>query len=393
MKQQLILLFTLIITVSASAQITFEPGYFIDNDNKKVECLIKNIDWRSNPTQFEYQLNENSEKKKATIKTVKEFGINNVSKYVRFIVDIDRSSMVVDNLSDNPKPIFNKEELFLLVLIEGKSNLYEYTDFNLKRYFYNYENSTVEQLVYKLYLTSSHSMRKNNHYKQQLLNNLTCSTITSKKIKKLKYSRKYLVRFFVEYNKCTQEDFINFIVKQKKSRFNLNIRPRFYHSSLSIKKNGYPSRDTDFGSRLGVRLGIESEWFLPYYKNKLAIIIEPTYQQFEGEEEIPRGNVKVDYKSLELPVGIRHYFFLNENSKLFVNLSVVFDFSNQSIIEQFGAKMELRTRNNFAFGLGYNYKRFSVELRHQTRRELLNNYTPWETDYITSSAIVGFRLF
>ena len=43
------------------AQISFEKGYFINNANQKTNCLIKNQDWKDNPTEFEYKLDENSE--------------------------------------------------------------------------------------------------------------------------------------------------------------------------------------------------------------------------------------------------------------------------------------------------------------------------------------------
>jgi hypothetical protein len=38
------------------AQITFEKGYFINNSGDRTECFIKNIDWRDNPTKFEYKM-------------------------------------------------------------------------------------------------------------------------------------------------------------------------------------------------------------------------------------------------------------------------------------------------------------------------------------------------
>ena len=106
-----------------------------DNNNQKINCLIKNIDWGNNPTEFTYKLSENSELNKKTIKSVKEFGIHNSSKYVRSSVKIDRSSNKVDELDNERIPTFQEEELFLKVLVEGKSTLYSYADASLSRYF------------------------------------------------------------------------------------------------------------------------------------------------------------------------------------------------------------------------------------------------------------------
>ncbi|WP_397364543.1 hypothetical protein [Olleya sp. R77988] len=117
MKKQLLFLLTIILSFNCYSQITFEKGYFIDDSNQKTNCLIKNIDWQDNPTEFEYKLSENSKSKKANIKSIKEFGIDNISKYVRSIVNIDRSSEMLDDLTNDRNPEFKEEELFLKVFI------------------------------------------------------------------------------------------------------------------------------------------------------------------------------------------------------------------------------------------------------------------------------------
>ena len=73
-----LLFFTLfmLLDIKSFSQIIFENGYFIDDSDSKIECLIKNIDWKNNPTEFEYKLSPNEAIQKATIQTVKEFGIN-----------------------------------------------------------------------------------------------------------------------------------------------------------------------------------------------------------------------------------------------------------------------------------------------------------------------------
>ena len=104
--KQLLFLLTIISSINCFSQISYEKGYYIDNNNQKTNCLIKNIDWRNNPTEFEYKLSNNSESQKITIKSIREFGIDKISKYVRSTVNIDVSSDILDNLSDNKKPIF-----------------------------------------------------------------------------------------------------------------------------------------------------------------------------------------------------------------------------------------------------------------------------------------------
>jgi len=396
MKKQLLFFLTAILTISSYSQIIFEKGYYINNSDQKVDCLIKNIDWKNNPTEFEYKLTLNSDKKKATIKTVKEFGIYNISKYLRNKVKIDRSSKELNKLSDDKNPILKEEELFLKVLIEGKASLYSFEYGNLNRYFYRKDSSKIEQLIFKNYLTPYNKVAKNNRYKQQLWNDLKCSTFTMDKAMNIAYNKDELVSFFVEFNECGSQAFVNFEEKQKMDLFNLNIRPGFNNSSLSIQNNLSNISDTDFDNKLGFRFGIEAEFLMPFNKNKWAILIEPTYQYFKSEQELATQNVKVDYKSIEIPVGIRHYFFLNENSKIFINGSLIFDFSSNSVIDfELASDLEISTENNLAFGLGYKHNdRYSLELRYQTSREVLsNNYISWSSNYDTLSVIFGYSLF
>ena len=137
MKKKLFFLLTIILSLNSYSQVSFEKGYYIDNNDQKISCLIKNLDWKNNPTKFEFKLSENSETQKADIKSIKEFAITNATKFIRSTVKIDRSSGNVNNLNADKNPVFSEEQLFLKVLVEGKANLYEYTDSDLKRYFYN----------------------------------------------------------------------------------------------------------------------------------------------------------------------------------------------------------------------------------------------------------------
>lgn len=395
MKKQLLFLLITILSMNCYSQIGFEKGYYINNTNQKVDCLIKNIDWKNNPTEFEFKLTENSDKKKETIKTVREFGIYNISKYSRHKVKIDKSSNDLNRMSTVRKATFQEEELFLKVLIEGKASLYSFEDGDLIRYFYSKDGSIIQQLIFKKYLNIDNKIGTNNRYKQQLWNDLKCSTFKVSKVENVDYKKNELISFFVEYNECNNSEFTNFKEKQKKDLFNLSIRPGFNNSSLSIQNSVSSYRDTDFDNEFEFRFGIEAEFIMPFNKNKWSLIIEPTYQYFKSEKEITNHSVKADYKSIEIPVGIRHYFFLNENSKIFINGSFIFDLSNNSIIDfSPGADLEIKTRNNLAFGIGYKYNdKYSLEFRYQTSRKILSDYIYWSSDYNTLSIIFGYSLF
>jgi len=216
MHKKILFILILILNLNLYAQITLEKGYYIDN-------------------KFRYKISEDTDLSVKSIKTVKEFGINGVSKYIRAKVKIDRSSKNIDELSRERSPVFNEEEIFLRVLVQGKANLYEYLENNIKRYFYNKENTTINQLIFKKYRINAGKIATNYGFRQQLWNNLKCKSIRRDKIEKLDYSKNKLTALFVEYNECNNHnEFINYEEKQKRDLFNLTIRPRVNNSSLEV---------------------------------------------------------------------------------------------------------------------------------------------------------------
>ena len=129
------LIITLLATCSF-AQITFEKAYFINSINQRVDCLIKNYDWKNNPTEIEYKTDETSEKQTSEFSSIKEFGISGYSKFVRVQTDVDRSSPDM-SVSSQSSPEWSHEEIFLKVLLEGGASLYFYEDGSLQRFFYS----------------------------------------------------------------------------------------------------------------------------------------------------------------------------------------------------------------------------------------------------------------
>lgn len=407
MKTKLFFLIVTLLSIPCLAQITFEKGYYINNSNQKIECLIKNKDWENNPTSFEYKLTENDLSNEVTLANVKEFGVYNISRFVRGEVNIDRSSNDIALMSSEKNPEFKIEKLFLKVLVEGKSNLYEYVDGNLRRYFYDKENVGIEQLIFKRYKTPEFEVGLNNKFRQQLWSDLKCDKFEIKKLETINYRKNDLINFFVEYSNCANQKPINFENTLKKDLFNLTLRPRITNSSLSIQNAASNYQDTDFGSNVGIGFGVEAEIILPFNKNKWSFVIEPTYQSYKNTITKPSSSVsggvlisKVNYSSVEVPISLRHYLFLSNTSTFFITASYVVDFSPNSSIEFKRANntiintLEVETRNNLAIGLGYKTKeKYSVELKYQLNREILGSYSYWSSDFKSISLIFGYTLF
>ncbi|AZB20095.1 tRNA modification GTPase [Chryseobacterium indologenes] len=386
------------------AQIKFEKGYFINNSGEKKEVLIRNMDWKNNPVDFEYKTDTSSEIKKESINNVKEFSIDGECKYLRATVMVDRSSMNLNSMSENKAPELQKETLFLKYIVEGKADLYYYEDGNLRRYFYNSETSEPEQLIYKAYYINEGSIGYNEDYKKQITEHLKCGS-NGIPLQNITYTTKDLTKVFTQYNQCSGDlvaDYTNYNVK--KNLFHLNIRPGVNFSSFKTTHNyTWQSIETNFSSHTSFRIGLELEYVLPFNKNKWALFAEPTYQYYKGSKEITENagtyfeykyTATTDYKSIELPLGLRHYFFLGDRSKLFLNAAYVIDFNMNSSIKFDRSELEVSSGNNFVFGAGYKYNdKFSAEVRVGTARTLLRNYVSIGSDYNTVSFILGYTLF
>ncbi len=386
-----------VISFNCYSQTKYENGYYINNNDEKIACFILNNDWLNNPTEISLKYSEDEQSETKTIESIKEFGIIEKIKYQRHNVNIDRSRNSLSALDHNRNPVLKKEQLFLKVLIEGKANLYSYNSSSIEKFFFNIDNSITEELIHKSYLTNDNQITKNKDFQHQIVRNLRCSDISINEIQNLEYRTNKLINLFVKYNKCVNSQFSNYSINEKKEIFHLNLKAGLQSSSLEIKNSVSNLKNTDFGNKFGVRVGIEAEIILPFNNDKWALVMEPTYQNFILKKETTELTSEVDYKSIEIPFGVRHYLFINENSKLFINGFIIMDFDSNSKFDfkrQLESTLEIKSGSNFAFGFGYNYnEKYSVELRYHSSRDLLTNYGPWDSDYNSLSLLFGYSIF
>ena len=392
------------------AQVLFEPGYMITDSNEVISCFIKNLEWPTNPSEIKVKMTEDGEIITKGIEDIKEFGINGSFRYIRARVQVDKSGENLNIMSQEKNPVFQEELLFLSFLVEGGASLFLYNELGLTRYFYSTEESEIKQLVYKKYQTYDKSdkliARYNNQFRQQLLNDFRHLDISASDIKDLQYKKKDLVSFFKEVNDRKNAEYIDYTKRNEKILINLTLRPGINSSNLEIW-NTVSARENEFDRVNSLRFGTEAEIILPFNKNKWGILVEPTYQYYKTEKVEENDNVsggmvlsKVNYQSFELPLGVRHHFFLNNNSQIFLNFSYVLDFSHNSYIEfrrndaSLLEKLDIKPQSNLAMGIGYKYReKISLEMRYYTPRGLFKDYLFWNSDFQTFSVLIGYTLW
>ncbi|SHG62664.1 Outer membrane protein beta-barrel domain-containing protein [Chryseobacterium sp. OV279] len=410
-KHLLTFLLGVILCVQLSAQNNFEKGYIINNDGSKIEGLIKNMDWNRSPSQIEFKQDNNASSKLIGIDVIKEFEVDGKAKYVRSEVEIDMSSDDTSSLDDDEKPSFTKKTAFLKVIVEGEYTLYGYSNENIKRFFYQKEDKK-EPLVFKRYMISGSSIAKNNTFIKQLQALSDCDHIKASQVSGLEYRESDLRDIFIKFNSCKNADYKSFEKKLQKSFFHVSLRPGVNFSSLDITNEKRADIfGSDFGSQTNFRIGVELEYVMPFNNNKWAIILEPTYQYFKKtEKDVPTTTIlgetvsnraSVQYSSIEVPIGVRYYAFLNEKSKFFFNASFIFDVpvgESEAVFQRYqfaDEKIKIGSATNFGFGVGYKYNdRFSVEFNMHTKRSIFENESStYSADYKNFSVILGYTLF
>ena len=382
-------LFFLLFFITAHSQITFERGYIISDKNQRIECLIKNQDWIKTPKQVEYKLTESSPIETISFSQMNAFQVYNTSQYYeKYNISVDR---IIDQQHFDPK----QEAIILKVLVEGSASLY--TD-NNDLFFYKKEDGVVKQLVYKKYVENQF-LKENNMYRNELYNNLKCENNLAI-IRKLKYNKNNLVSFFKNYNNCQKSEYRIFNDEGTKTKFNLNLTvgANFNKNNYvtNIKTPNPPSagqggftNSTNIieSTKTNVALGFEAEILLPFNKNKWSVFVAPNYQELKYEFQGKFRNmgmliVDFDYKGLEIPLGVRHYFDINTKNKIFLDAAYNFVFTlnisedknfttpvNIDLLE-FSAKDDISSV--LRFGVGYKYdSKYSISLNYLTEKRLM----------------------
>jgi len=361
---------------SVFAQINYEKGHFFTLQNEKVTCFIKNVDWLNNPSSFDYKLSEDGDVLTASTDNVSEFSVADYT-YIRYAGPIDRAGNLLSNLSNVRNPEFNDENLFLRVMVNGDAKLYSYIDGNLTRYFFKTSDGAIEPLVYKKYYKTSLIVAENNQFRQQLSNALACDDISQGAISSVGYRKKDLINLFKQYNSCISGDYSEEKKTKKKGYFKLNIRPGVTMNTFRIRRLiqlvDFGPYEYDTGNIIGYQMGAELEYVLPFNKNKWSIIVEPLYNSFNSEAAAQTAVpeiARINYKTFELPIGLRHYFYLGNKGKIFINGSytLIFDLNSEFATSRFGSSFGSRGANQ-SFGIGFNYNdRYSIEGRIDTKR-------------------------
>lgn len=377
-----------------AAQIRYESGYFITNEGKKVDCVIKNEDWYRNPKSFLYKSGEHVTPETGRLTDIKEFHIVNGPRYIRFLADIDTSGSNLQALSRNRAPEFKQERVFLKVLTDGPVYLYGYTEGNLKRYFFGRADSVVTPLVYKQYMIGDEKISENILYQTQLLQilNEANPSLSKRLATSTRYNEKDLTKLFRQLNGTSGSEYVQ--KASKKDRFNLTLKAGAQLASLKMQDEIVPNPESLFGTKLGPRLGVEAESVLPFKKNKWSLFAGAFYTTYKSTIRNAGYLEAADYKAINFTFGGRHYFFVNDHSRLFaageINLATPINSSIHK--ERYSRQFDLMGNLSPVLSGGWKNKKYSIELRYAFPVNIIDQLSVG-VRYQATALTLGYELF
>jgi hypothetical protein len=104
---------------------------------------------------------------------------------------------------------------------------------------------------------------------------------------------------------------------------------------------------------------------------------------------------------VRFPLGLRRYFILNDNNKLFLNASFSIN-AFKTYVDSYNPYNNSRivmvddvfTSSNFAFGAGYQYKRYTAEIKFNTKTSFYSYAVSGQEFTLNQISLkLGYKLF
>ena len=390
--RKLSLLFFLLFASLLYAQ-DFLNGYYITNNGQRVEGKFLETNFLD-ASDIKFKGSSDNDYKTLDTENITEFGIEDKYKSVKHTVQIDISDASQGQVSANKDATWQKQTLFLNVILEGDATFYSYTTSKNTKYFYKVKDRKMEpeQLLYRKYTSGSNSTSENNKYRQQLYNEMNCNDANTESFLNLKYNRGDLLNYFKEYNACKKSEIKIYRNKTDNYKWGYySVFAGFYHSTFNLSGIN-PAQDNvnDITFSAGAELLIFMK------SEKLGLFLRTEYEKIDSEistyRQSPYSGViteniyEINGTLINFYIGPRYYFELNHNNKLLIDGSAVFTVSSGDLtilpvaqasgefIEGNPINISLTSAVSGNFGIGYTYKnKYSIEARYTFNRNLIND--------------------
>jgi len=368
-----------------------QQGYYITKNNEKVEGYYKSTDF-FDPTSLLFKKTADGEFIKINTADVIEYSVGDEYKFKKFTVKLDKSNFNLKKLSTVKEPEWETVTIFLNVLVDGNAILYSYPAYNGVKYFFTVKGKQElpEQLVFKKYSPNEYKMSENNYFRQQLFNLVNCDNEAVDKFLKILYNEKSLIPVFNKYNKCSglpSTQFAN--ATGKKAHVSLNVFAGVYNTQFGIN---HASPSITSVNTVSIIAG--GEGVFAFATGKWEVFARLEYEKIVPKEASGKtaqinsvdSRFKINTDALNIFLGPRYNFILNETNKIFVDGAVGFsvpfgsidrkDYISNGTGEFLGVNESYKSSaalcGNFELGYVYN-NTLGISLGYVTNRNLFSN--------------------
>jgi hypothetical protein len=201
MKQLAIISFFLFQVLLLSAQSSYHPGYIVLNSGDTLRGEIETTNWTINPTSIMFRGAGTSQHYQTGL--LRAFGLDNGSQYQRFIFSYEPSVVELADATETLAGKAETKEAWLRLLYKGKYTLYEWATTKRKYFFVASDQHGIRELIYRVRLTTSGEMMKDEQFKN-LLSNYAIAEGNEKNVQRhltnANYNDKDLLRVFDQLN-------------------------------------------------------------------------------------------------------------------------------------------------------------------------------------------------
>jgi len=392
-------LLTVLFFTSAFSQSNFIPASVTLANGESLAGFIDYKDWDVTPRKISFKENIDDKPIKLFVTEVREFRLNN-EIFERAIVQVEYSSLNLNNLDDSVRFKLRPDTVFLQTIYDGAKSLYYLKMQDGKELFYIKVDSTYTLLLYKKYrLEVNHNIVVgiNSRYKGQLAYYLNdCRTITAN-IDETKYTQHSLYALFKDYYKCSSAE-IKFQQHQRKLQVDygavagISITHFAFSSSEEIfaplVNAGYkPSLNFSGGFSLDLifpnrhkRWSVYNELFFTSFKtNGYYNDVKSDFQNTQTWTEVGASYIKINnnvrYKYpikstfVFLQAGISSGFMVGSTNYRKTETQVFARFFTEEgkVLDDFTTYEQA-----FSVGAGMLYKKASFQVRYESGNGIIN---------------------
>lgn len=376
-----------------------QSGYYITNNNQRIEGYFKTIDFLDSTNSVEFKTNSEDNFEKLNLDNVQEYGIGNEFKLKKYTFDLDVSNNNQGNLSWDKNPEWKSTTDFLNVIIEGEASLFSYKSIVGTRFFYTLKNNDVPtQFIYKRYRLNQNSISENNMFRQQLFIDINCEGKNVDDFSKISYRKEKFIEYFEKYNTCVNKSYVLYRnLTGKKVKLKYTVFTGVYSMSFAIPGTPFlPDNEVNTNS---YSFGGEVALVVPSGKWEIFTKLEVETLKIRNEIQssaLAFRGYSIDTYLFNVDLGARYNYIINNKNKLFLDAAILVSIPNADITAYHKNSMRNETINIYTsstigsdFGLGYVYNnKFGIALRYTPKRNIIES----SLDYSTEISKLGLSL-